>query len=83
MPNRKKLRWVSGEKTPAKTYITRVFNYGTFREWKAMKRRFSPRQIREAVHHPLRGQWNRHAKALAEVLFNLRMPSESLISYDL
>lgn len=76
------LRWIAGNKTPAKLVITRVFNYGTFQEWQDMRRRCSRRQIKDAVLHPLRGQWNRRAKTFAEVLFNVRMPDGVLISYE-
>ncbi|MBI3318569.1 MAG: hypothetical protein HYZ90_05455 [Candidatus Omnitrophica bacterium] len=47
-----------------------------------MKRRYTPAQIRAALEHPLRGQWTRRAKRFAEVLFNVRLPEEVLISYD-
>ena len=82
MRKRSALRWVAGDDTPAKIYITRVFNYGTFEEWKAMKKRYSRRVIKDAVQHPLKGQWNRRAKAFAEVLFGIKMPDDVLISYD-
>lgn len=82
MKKRKTLAWVSGHKTPDKTYITRVFNFGTFEEWKAMRRKFSERAILETVKHPLRGQWNRRGRAFAEALFHIRMPKNVLISYD-
>ena len=76
------LQWVAGNKTPAKVIITRVFNYGTFQEWQRMKKRYSRSQVRDAVVHPLRGQWNRRAKNFAEVLFDVRMPEDVLISYE-
>ena len=76
------LQWVAGAKTPDKVYVTRVFNYGTLEEWRQMKKRFTPGQIREAVDHPLRGQWTRRAKRFAEVLFDVRMSDEAVISYD-
>ena len=81
--NRKKLRWVSGKKTPAKVYITRVFNYGTWREWQSMKNRFSSHEIKQAVKKPLPGQWTRRAKCFAEVLYSVRMPKWTLISYEI
>jgi len=82
MHSKDSLRWVAGIATPSKTYITRVFNLGTWEEWKSMKRDFSSSQIREAVRHPLRGQWTPRGKALAETLFECRLPDETLISFD-
>ena len=76
------LRWVAGKKTPDKVYVTRVFNLGTLEEWREMKRRYTPEQIRDAVVHPLRGHWTKRAKRFAEVLFDVRMPEEAVISYD-
>lgn len=76
------LRWVAGRRTPAKTYITRVFNYGTLEDWRAMKKRFSQKQIREALKKPLRGQWTSRAKAFAEAVYGIRLPAGALISYD-
>ena len=81
MADRKKLKWVAGSKTPAKIYITRVFNFGTWEEWRAMKRLYSRRVIENVVKHPLRGAWTRRGKAFAETLFRCRMPSRTLISY--
>lgn len=75
------LKWVAGKRTPAKVYITRVFNYGTWEEWRAMKHRFSAREIQEAVRHPLPGQWTNRAKHFAEVLYSFHMPRKALISY--
>ena len=80
--HRRGLRWIAGGRTPAKVYITRVFNFGTDREWRAMKRRFSGRQVRDAVRRPLRGQWTRRGKAFAEALYGGVMGQEALISYD-
>lgn len=82
MNSKESLRWVAGKATPTKTYITRVFNLGTWEEWEAMKRNFSSGQIREAVRHPLRGQWTPRGKAFAETLFNCQLPDEILISFD-
>ena len=76
------LEWVAQESTPARTYITRVFNFGTWEEWQAMKRDFPPRQIRQAVLRPLRGQWTRRGKALAEALFDRKLPEDVLIRFD-
>ena len=76
------LRWVAGCKTPEKVYITRVFNFGTWEEWRRMKKRCAKNQIRRAIRHPLRGEWTKRAKRFAELLFDLQMPEETLISYD-
>ena len=76
------LKWVAGHATPTKTYITRVFNFGTWEEWQALKRDVPRREIEAAVKQPLPGQWTRRAKAFAEVLFNTPMPDSALISYD-
>lgn len=82
MKHHKAITWVSGSHTPEKTYITRVFNFGTWREWNALKRTFLPQQIEDVVRHPLRGQWTKRGKAFAEVIFECRMPNNVLISYD-
>ena len=82
MTSEKSLRWAAGGETPVKTYITRVFNFGTWEEWQAMKSHFTPREIRDAVMHPLRGQWTPRGKAFAETVFDCRLPDEVLISYD-
>lgn len=82
MPKRNFLRWVAKRNTPEKVYITRVFNYGTFEEWKAMKKKYSRKSIQEAVKNPLLGQWNRRAKIFAEVIFGIQMPDRALIRYD-
>jgi hypothetical protein len=79
---RRNLKWVAGSKTPPKTYITRVFNFGTWDEWKGLKKSFSRNAIKEAVKNPLPGQWTPRGKALAEVIFKCHMPKKSLISYD-
>ncbi len=82
MDTRRSLRWVSGDATPAKTYITRVFNFGTWEEWQAMKAEFSREAVQGAVLRPLRGQWTPRGKAFAETLFECRLPDEALISFD-
>lgn len=82
MLREKSLRWAAGSATPAKTYITRVFNFGTWEEWQAMKRNFPQRRIREAILHPLRGQWTPRGKAFAETLFDCKLPNDVLISFD-
>jgi len=76
------LRWVNPEKTPAKVYITRVFNFGTWEEWQRMKQEFHPVEIREAIENPLPGQWTRRAKNFAEILYSCKMPQRALISYE-
>ena len=83
MRNQKKLKWVAGSKTPEKIYITRVINFGTWQEWRAMKRRFSRAQIKSALENPLRGQWTPKGKRFAEVLFDCVLPQNTLISYDI
>lgn len=82
MDNRQGLQWVAGEKTPEKTWITRVFNYGTWEEWQQLKSRCTPNQISDAIKQPLRGSWTRHGKAFAETLFDSKLPDEALIRYD-
>ncbi len=82
MKHQRGLVWVAGRKTPAKTYITRVFNFGTLQEWKQLKKRFSKKELQEAVKEPLQGQWTRHGKAFAEALFHAHMPDRVLLSYE-
>ena len=76
------LRWVAAGKTPEKVYITRVFNYGTWAEWRALRKKFVSAQIKNSLRDPLRGQWTKRAKAFAETVFDVKMPSAALISYD-
>ena len=76
------LNWVAGEGTPRKTLITRLFNYGTWKEWQQMNRRFTQAQVREVLENPLRGMWTRRGRALAEMLYDCRLPDSSLISFD-
>lgn len=76
------LRWVAGARTPRKVYITRVWNFGTWQEWQQLWNDYSPTEIDEAVHQPLRGQWTRRGKAFAETLCQFTMPDDVLISYD-
>ena len=73
---------MAGSNTPAKVYITRVFNFGTWEDWREMKRKFSSREIEEAVKHPLRGSWTLRGQALAKVLYDYRIPAAGVISYD-
>ena len=75
------LQWVAGSGTPKKVYIGRVFNFGTWKEWKEMKKRFALREIRDAVKNPLPGEWTPRGRALAETIFDCRMPKKALISY--
>ena len=79
---RTSLRWVAGKRTKQKIYITRVFNYGTLEEWRAMKKRYSRKTILETLTDPLRGQWTPRAKAFAETMFGIKMPNTVLISYN-
>ncbi len=79
----KQLKWVAGQKTSAKVYITRVFNFGTWEEWRRMKRRFSQSEIKRVVKNPLPGQWTVRGKAFAEVIFDCKMPPSVVITYDL
>jgi len=76
------LTWVSGEKTPLKVYITRVFNYGTWEEWQNLKEQLKKEEIISALKEPLRGQWTKRGKAFAETLYGYKMPNSVLISYD-
>ena len=82
MKRRSGIVWVAGSQTPAKVYITRVFNFGTWEEWQEMKKKFSSQQIEETVKHPFRGCWTRRGRAFAETLYHCSMPDEVLISYD-
>jgi len=76
------LQWSSGDQTPDKVYITKVFNYGTWQEWRDMRRRFVLRRIKDALRHPLKGQWTKRAKIFAETIFDVKLPKNSLISYE-
>lgn len=76
------LRWVAGDATPQKVYITRVVNMGTWEEWKEMMKENPMELIEEAIRQPLRGQWTKHGKAFAEVVFACHLPEDVLISYD-
>ena len=79
---RKKLKWVAGEKTSTKVYVTRVFNYGTWEEWQMMKKDFSRKEILETLKVPLLGQWTVRGKAFAEVVYGCKLPKKVVISYD-
>ena len=76
------LHWVAGHATPASVHITRVFNFGTWKEWKKLGKDYSAKSIEQAVRKPLKGQWTPRGKAFAEVLFRVTLPQDSLISYD-
>lgn len=76
------LRWVAGQETSPKVYITRVINIGTWEEWKEMLKVYSKELIHEAVQQPLRGQWTQHGKSFAEAVFACRLPDDVLTSYD-
>lgn len=76
------MQWVAGEATPSKTYITRIFNFGTWEEWQLIKTRYGVGALEAAVKNPLRGMWTRQGKAFAETLFDCTLPPEALLSYD-
>lgn len=82
MDHRTGLRWVAGEATPPIVYITRVFNFGTWEEWKQLRKEYDAEDIGKAVSQPLRGQWTRQGKAFAEALYDCHLPDDSLRSYD-
>lgn len=62
--------------------MARVFNFGTLEEWRQMRGRYTPEQIREALRNPLPGQWTKRAKRFAEALYGIPLPDRTLISYD-
>jgi len=76
------LKWSAGEDTPNEVYITRVMNYGTWEEWQELRKRCPREEIKRALRHPLRGQWTKRGKAFAEVVFDIELPNDVLISYD-
>ncbi|MEK7563300.1 MAG: hypothetical protein AAB544_02815 [Patescibacteria group bacterium] len=76
-----RLCWVSGDRTPEKVYITRVFCYGSWEEWKAMLSSFPESAIEDAVSSPLSGSWTPQGKAFAETLFDVPMPESAIITY--
>lgn len=76
------LTWVAGDSTPTKTWITRVFNFGTWEEWQMLKEKVEPETITEALQQPLKGQWTRHGKAFAETMFDCHLSDDVLISYN-
>lgn len=82
MNSRIGLRWVAGGKTPPAVYITRVFNFGTWEEWKELHKKYDAADIEQVIRQPLRGQWTRQGKAFAEVLYDCRLPNDTLRSYD-
>jgi hypothetical protein len=75
------LTWVAGSATPLKVYVTRVMNFGTLDEWRAIRESLPKEQVLDAIEHPLRGQWTRHGKAFAECVFDRSLPDNALISY--
>lgn len=76
------ITWVSAEKTPIKTYITRVINLGTWEEWKNLQTSVPKTAILDALEYPLLGQWTPRGKAFAECVFDRRLNDNVLISYD-
>ena len=82
MERPKSLRWVAGNDTPPRVYITRVINIGTWEEWREMLKKYSKTMVQDAIKNPLRGQWTKHGKAFAESVFECRLPDDVLISYD-
>lgn len=76
------LTWVAGKNTPEKTYITRVFNYGTWEEWQQVRKGTPRHVIEDCVKNPLPGQWTKKARRFAETIFRCSMPDSALIQYD-
>lgn len=76
------LQWSAGSNTPDDVYITRVINYGTWDEWQNLKQNCPRERIEKVLHRPLRGQWTKRGKAFAETIFDIKLPDEVLISYD-
>jgi hypothetical protein len=81
MDQRSGLQWVAGDNTPPKVYITRVINYGNLEEWRALKHQYSPEAIQDALTNPLPGQWTKHGKAFAEIMFDVTLPNDVLNTY--
>ncbi len=81
MDSRTGLHWVAGSATPERVWLTRVWNLGTWEEWKQAQRE-RPEQMREVVERPLRGQWTRHGKAFAQAITGVTMPEDVIISYE-
>jgi len=77
------LTWMAGKQTPQKTYITRVFNYGTWKEWRMLQKNTPRAVIEDAVKNPLPGQWTKHARRFAELVYHCSMPDSALIRYDI
>ena len=75
------LTWVAGPATPLKVYVTRVLNFGTWKEWQAMRESVPSDQVLDAIKRPLRGQWTPRGKAFAECVFGHTLPDDVLISY--
>lgn len=76
------LVWSAGRNTPDDVYITRVLNYGTWDEWRELKQKCPRESIEKVLRHPLRGQWTKRGKAFAETVFDIKLPDDVLISYD-
>lgn len=75
------LTWVSGVGTLPKTYVTRVINFGTWKEWKTLQKSVPKTVILDALEHPLIGQWTSRGKAFAECVFDRVVSNTVLISY--
>jgi hypothetical protein len=78
----KALRWVSGKKTPDRVWITRVWNLGTWDEWKEMKKLHSREEIIDVVKNPIQGAWTKHGKQFAEAVTGCTMSDDVLCNYD-
>ena len=76
------LTWVSGPNTPHRVLLTRIWNFGTWEEWREMRKKVPLSEIEDVVRHPLRGQWTRHGRAFAEVLCDCTMPDDALLCFD-
>lgn len=76
------ITWVAADNTPIKTYVTRVINLGTWEEWKNLQASVPESVIKDALEHPLKGQWTARGKAFAECVFDRRLSDDVLISYD-
>src|SRR5688572_11843267 len=71
--DRRGLKWVAGEKTPDKVYITRVFNFGTWQEWKEMLAKYPRAQIEAVLQQPLSGSWTKRGRALAQAVYGITL----------
>jgi hypothetical protein len=75
------LTWVAGPATPDRVYLTRVWNLGTWDEWRAAHARYPRAALDAVVRHPLKGHWTRHGKAFAEAVCRVVMPDDVRASY--